>query len=386
MAHVEKRGERKYRARHRGPDGKERSQTFTTERAAKRFLTTVEHSKLAGSYVDPKRGKLTVGEWGKGWLAGRVDLKPKTAAGYASLWTTQIMPTWENVPLVAVTNADVAEWVAAMHKKGLSASRVRQAAHLFGAMLTAAVADRRLAASPAVGVKLPRMPRTEDRYLTHDELAMLADACGSYRTLVRVLGYCGLRWGEAAALRVGRVDMLRGRLEVVEAMSEVDGKAVFGTPKTHQRRSVPLPAFLRPELAQLLEGKNRGDFVFAAPRGGVLRVGNFRRTTWNAACIAVGLAETVKDEHGQKHYRGLTPHDLRHAAASFAIAAGASVKGVQSMLGHRSATQTLDRYAALFGDELDAVAERIDVAAQEAHNSRPNRGLAVVTLPTDKAV
>ena len=44
------------------------------------------------------------------------------------------------------------------------------------------------------------------------------------------------------------------------------------------------------------------------------------------------------------------------------------------MLGHQSATQTLDRYAALWGDELDAVAERID-AARTAANSRPSRGL-----------
>ena len=49
------------------------------------------------------------------------------------------------------------------------------------------------------------------------------------------------------------------------------------------------------------------------------------------------------------------------------------------MLGHQSATQTLDRYAALWGDELDAVAERID-AARTAANSRPSRGLTVVAL------
>ena len=80
------------------------------------------------------------------------------------------------------------------------------------------------------------------------------------------------------------------------------------------------------------------------------------------------------------------PHELRHTAASLAIASGASVKGVQAMLGHASATLTLDRYGHLFGDQLDAVAERIDAAARvSANNSRPRRGLAVVELHESQA-
>jgi len=52
----------------------------------------------------------------------------------------------------------------------------------------------------------------------------------------------------------------------------------------------------------------------------------------------------------------VTPHDLRHTAAALAIRAGANVKAVQRMLGHASATMTLDTYAHLFEDDLDAVA------------------------------
>jgi integrase len=59
---------------------------------------------------------------------------------------------------------------------------------------------------------------------------------------------------------------------------------------------------------------------------------------------------------------GLTPHDLRQTAASLAVAAGANVKAVQRMLGHASASMTLDVYAGLFGDDLDAVALRLDQA------------------------
>jgi integrase len=61
----------------------------------------------------------------------------------------------------------------------------------------------------------------------------------------------------------------------------------------------------------------------------------------------------------------ITPHDLRHAAASLTIASGANVKAVQRMLGHASAAMTLDVYAGVFGDDLDAVADHLDRAGFE---------------------
>jgi integrase len=81
----------------------------------------------------------------------------------------------------------------------------------------------------------------------------------------------------------------------------------------------------------------------------VLRNTNFRPRFFDPAAEKVGLL-------------GLTPHELRHIAASLAIAAGANVKAVQLMLGHASAAMTLDIYAGLFADDLDAVADRLDRA------------------------
>jgi hypothetical protein len=93
--------------------------------------------------------------------------------------------------------------------------------------------------------------------------------------------------------------------------------------------------------------------VFASPQGAVLRVANFRRGHLDRAAKEVGVA-------------GLVPHGLRHTAASLAISAGASVKSVQRMLGHASATLTLGRYGHLFPDELDTVAVRLDEAVPSA--------------------
>jgi integrase len=79
----------------------------------------------------------------------------------------------------------------------------------------------------------------------------------------------------------------------------------------------------------------------------VLRVANWRRHCFDRAARDLGL-------------EGLVPHELRHTAASLAIAAGANVLTIQRMLGHASAAMTLDRYGHLMGDELAAVAQKLD--------------------------
>ncbi|MGI8693914.1 MAG: tyrosine-type recombinase/integrase [Geodermatophilaceae bacterium] len=224
-------------------------------------------------------------------------------------------------------------------------------------ILTTAVDDGRLVQNPASRVKLPHDRRREKRVLTHSEVAALADAAGPDRLAILVLAYCGLRFGELASLRVRNVDPLRRRLQIQESATEVDGTMVFGTPKSHQCRSVPIPRSLIDDLAVACTGKSSTDLVFTAPRGGVLWLRNWRRRVFDPALSAAELGV-------------LTPHELRHTAASLAVAAGANVKAVQRMLGHASAAMTLDVYSGLFDDDLDAVADRLDVAARAA------RGLA----------
>ena len=92
--------------------------------------------------------------------------------------------------------------------------------------------------------------------------------------------------------------------------------------------------------------------VFTSPRGGPLRNSNFRRNVLDPAAARAGVA-------------GLTPHELRHTAASLAVSAGANVKAVQRRFGHASAAMTLDVYADLF-DHGD-VADRLDEAIRALH-------------------
>ena len=355
MASIDKRirdGQVTWLARWRDPPGRQRKRTFPRKADAERFLTTVEHSVLNGSYVDPGRSRVTVGDWSVQWLDGQVQLTPSTRARYASVLRRQVLPRWGSVPLARVSHADVAAWVAALSASGLSPRTVHKAHRVLSLVLDLAVRDRRIAVNPASGVHLPRSPQGHRRFLTPQQVADLAAACGRDSLVVYVLAYCGLRYGELAALRVRDVDPLRRRLTVARSVTDVDGHLVFGDPKTHQCRQVPVPRFLVEALAAACAGRGPDELVFTSPAGGVLRNNNWRRRAFNPAAIRVGLD-------------GLTPHELRHTAASLAVSAGANVKAVQRMLGHASAAMTLDVYSGLFGDDLDVVAERLDALTAE---------------------
>jgi integrase len=159
-----------------------------------------------------------------------------------ALWgiiSRHIRPRWGNVQLSGVTHAEVQRWLTRLE---LAPASVRKVHRVLSMILAYAVKDGRLAINAAAGVSLPRVRQTERRYLTHQQVAELAESCGEpYRLVVLFLAYTGLRWGEMAALRVGRVDFLRRRVLVAESVTPVRGVMTFGPTKGHERREVSLP-------------------------------------------------------------------------------------------------------------------------------------------------
>jgi integrase len=376
MSELERRirgGKVRWVARYFDPDGRRRGKVFDRKVDAQRFQALIETSKITGNYVDPARGKITAGPMADKWLETQGHLKPSTYARYAGIVEKWIKPRWGTTPLVKITHEDVAAWISSIR---LSAASVQYVHRVFSLILELAVRGGRISRNPAHGVRLPKNAKTEKRFLTAEEVFRLADAAaeypipevgGQYRVSVLVLAFCGLRWGEAAGLRVGRVNLLKRRLVVAETVSEVGGHLVWGTPKNHQVRSVPIPRFLIDMLAEVTAGKDASEQVFTTWRGRPLRNLNFRRDVFDKAAEDAGL-------------KGLTPHELRHTAASLAVSAGANVKAVQRMLGHASAAMTLDVYSGLFDDDLDGVAARLD---QECHPiaTREARGVVIELRP-----
>lgn len=377
MAHVERRGQGRWRARYRAADGREISRTFTRRVDAERFVTSKQGELARGEWVDPARGRITVGAWSAAWLE-RVSLRLKatTVADYESLIRTCVLPDWERVPINAVTFAEVDAWVAGLSRRGLGASRVRKAHRVLSLMMTAAIKDARLSRNPCTGVTLPRLQAKEPRFLTAESVRALAAAVGDhYAPLVYVLATCGLRWGEATALQVADVDLMRRRVRVSQSVSEVNGVLVWSTTKTHQARSVALPGFVADMLTVHLAGLPADALCFTSPDGAVLRNQNFRHRVWDRAVREAGL-------------HTLTPHDLRHTAASLAIDSGATVLAVSRMLGHSSPVLTLTTYSHLFDATIDELADRMNGAFLDlpAACARPDAASGVVDIrsATDK--
>ena len=143
-----------------------------------------------------------------------------------------------------------------------------------------------------------------------------------------------------------------------------------GSTEVTWRRWVPLPRFLVEDLAEHIGGKASDELVFASPKGAVLRVRGARRSWFDRAVVTSGVPE------------GFHPHELRHTAASLAVSAGANVKAVQRMLGHAKASMTLDVYADLFDDDLEAVAERLDAIAR-GRSADHLRTTEIIPLPAE---
>jgi integrase len=112
------------------------------------------------------------------------------------------------------------------------------------------------------------------RFLSPEEVARLAEAITPrYRSLVYTAAYTGLRWGELAALKVERLNLLRGSVDVVEAVAEVNGYLHFGPTKTGARRTVSMPRFLCDMLGEHLtqNGAPAHGLAFTSAKGKPLR-------------------------------------------------------------------------------------------------------------------
>ena len=135
----------------------------------------------------------------------------------------------------------------------------------------------------------------------------------------------------------------------------------LGDPKDDEPREVPVPKFLLPELRDQISGRGPDDLVFGDGTHYLPRPKS--RDGW--------FAGTVKRAKVQR----ITPHDLRHTAASLAVSAGTNVLAVSRMLGHENPDVTLRVYADLFDTDLDKVADALDAARQECVSKRCPNGV-----------
>ena len=261
-----------------------------------------------------------------------------------------------------------AEWAAQLVAGGLSAATARRAVSTMRSIFEHAIADDRVAKNPAAKVKALRGSATrEGQALTEAEVWALADACrGPLSDVVVVLAYTGLRWGELAGLKISdRVGVPGPGLRVQRAALAGGGRGdlYIDSLKNHQARTVPLTSQVAPIIAKWAASRPATEWIFPSAAGTPLREGNWKRSVgWTHAKGAIGKPT-------------LRVHDLRHTAASIWLGAGADVKVVQRILGHASATMTVDLYGHMIDTNLWENAARVggpsgDHSHQQERNDR----------------
>lgn len=339
-----------FQVRYRDPNGRQRARNFDRKVDATRFAAAVETDKVRGDWMDPRLGKVTFGEWAEEWLGQLGHLKPKTRLDYEMTLRRHVLPALADSPVGAIDKPAMKRFASDMTERGAGADSVRIAVQVTRHVLAVAVDAGALKANPATALRLARPAKAEKLFLRPEEVEALAQAIAPpYGTLVRFAAYTGLRAGEIGALRVKRIDFLRGRVEVAESVSDVAGELIIGPTKTYANRHVPIPTLLRDELAAYVADRrqDREEFVFTGPLGGPLRHGNFYRSKFKPAARAADLPE------------GLRFHDLRHTYAAFCIASTADPYAVMRRMGHSSITVTYDTYGHLFPERDAEITERL---------------------------
>ena len=358
MGHTRDRGKhhrRRWQAIAQLPTGQRVTQSFEKKLDADRWWQEQEQKVRAGTYVDPRAGKVVLSVLAELVLAEREPgLQNQTRDKRRSLWRNQLEPFLGDLPIGLIQHATVRAWVATATEKW-HPETVRPAFRLLKEILDVAIEDDLLMRNPAVDKRgrppanMPASRATEIRVLDPKEFAALlrATTVGYRRALI--LGYgAGLRWEEAAGLHLattrdgGGLDLKAGEIRVRQVLEESRaGLLLRAYPKSAAgRRTIPLAptiiAALEADLDQIPAGEQGA--VILGPEGKWLRRSNFSRRVMKPAVLKAEL-----------HVPAPTFHDLRHSFATELLAGGLDVETLRHRLGH-SDQRMVARYTHLAAD------------------------------------
>jgi len=367
MASVKKRPNGQWRARFRGPDGREHAKHFARKTDAQNWLDEQTAAMKTSQFVDPRAGRVTFRQYAEQWRSSQVH-SLSTQQYVERQLRRHAYPLLGDRPLSSILPSDMQAWVK--HLTGALAPHTVAVVHVIVAgIFRAAVRDRVIAHSPCDGTKLPKAPRPRVEPLATEVVLGLADAVPDrYRALVILAAGSGMRQGECLGLTVDRIDFLRRQVLVDrQLVSVVGGPPILDPPKTAASvRTIPLPTVVVETLAAHLAAYPAlGDgFVFVTESGNPILRNSFGRI-WRPA------VQAAPAPHGTGF------HALRHYYASLLIRHGESVKTVQARLGHASASETLDTYSHLWPDSDDRTRAAVDAAL--VADSVRTRGVADLT-------
>lgn len=338
--------------------------------------------RRAGTWLDPRRGEVTLAEYMAEWLTSRQAAGrhgDRYAAEAARLARLHIYPTLGQVKLGDLRSEVVRRWYDALVAKRVSEGGTvglvpAKSYRLLSAVLRTAADDELIRANPCT-LRGAGVEHSDERPLVEPDQIRLLVSClpDRWQAMALTAAWCGLRFGELVGLQRRHVDLLHGTLSVERTVAEVDGRLVAKAPKTKAgRRKVTVPGPLVPTLeAHLARFGEPGPtgYVFVGPKGGMPRRSNWA-TVWAKACRDAGL-------------EGVVLHDLRHASGTMWAQLGATAREIQARLGQASpaaahryqhAAERRDRELA---DRLGVLMAGGDLAQTSRKRPQPGAGTGI---------
>lgn len=373
-----KKGNSQYLARYQGSDGKTHSQTFSRKVDAQNFLDTTKTNVRRREWTDPKAGKTIFDDVVSQWQRGRRGLRPTTIATQDNSVKVHLLPHFAGIEIGQIDWEDVEDFRdALLLDRGLAPATVSKSLTYLGQIFKLAQKKRFVLANPCDLVDGPGHASTKEMmFLEADQLIDLAEAIDPrFRAMVLLAGFRGLRFGEVLGLKIGRLNLLKERLEVKEILTEVAGRQSYGPPKTKAgKRTVALPPFLCEALEEHMSAFRPSEAVFTMSDGSLIRRSNFARRIWKPATLKAGIG-------------GFTFHGMRHSAVSMLIAeTGAQMVEIGAIMGwsKNSIPAMAARYGHLYPSRDEELTDAIEqVFRKSAHQTRTK---TVLDLPTSRAI
>lgn len=369
MASIRKRPDGQYRARYRGPDGREHARHFARKIDAQRWLDEATAALVTGQFVDPRAGRVTFREFAEQWRT-TAPHGPSTRDLVARRLERRVYPVLGDVQLGAIRSTRVQALVTTLGET-LAPSTVRVVYSYVVSVFRAAVRDKVIPSSPCEGVRLPAARPKQVEIPPLSVLDALTESLPArFRFVPELVAGSGLRQGEVFGLELDGLDFLRGRcVDVHQQLVTLPKQPPYlGPVKTAEsQRVVPLAkvtldalaAHLAAFPAREVEIEDRTD-----PRKPVTRTARMVFTLEGGQAVArhswADIWQPVAAAAGLPPRTGL--HALRHLYASLLIRHGESVKTVQRRLGHSSAAVTLDTYTHLWPDSDDRTRDAVELA------------------------
>lgn len=302
------------------------TKTFTRKGDAMSWAHRLETAADGG--LDVKGGQAKVKDLMNEWIEIRRDTVVEGTFAVDLIVQAKMTPTINARSIASITPSDLEKWYVHLRKKhDLGDGSLKRYRESLSSFFKWTVDDNRRGDNPVRRSKLPAVvdPPNEMQPFSRGELKTVFDRCSRFSEhnakIIYILGWTGLRWGEARALRVRDV-ILDGMRYMRVTRSQTETRKLKST-KGKNSRTVPIVDEVLPYVREFLEGKGLDDLVFTGPKGGKL---------WRQSF----LISTHYEEVGM----GRTLHDLRHSAACIWLTEGVDLSTVKAWLGHASVATT----------------------------------------------